>query len=113
MAQAVVPVITKIVKHECEDPHAPVAGRQTNGRPMLKDPLVKEDSKKPEEYAHAGADDAAAQAIDGIGQMVAAASARPVDDNFQDNQKQKYRNCQRHGLSVKIVHTGITVSERL
>ena len=80
VAPAVVPVVAKIVEDEREDPHAPVAGGQMHQRPMLVDPFVEEDSEESEEHAHAGADDAAAQAIDGIRQMVAARMARAIDN---------------------------------
>ena len=108
VAPAMVPVVAKIVENERKDPHAPVAGGQVQQGPMLVDPLIEKDSEETEEHAHAGAYDAAAQAVDGIGQIVAAGMARAIDYQLQQDQEQKDRNGQRHGFSVKIVHTGVS-----
>src|ERR1035438_6601012 len=107
MAPAVVPVVAKIIEDERDDPHAPVTGGKGPWRPKQGDPLVKEKSEGAEENTHARADDAAAEAVDGIGQVVAARMTCPVDNQLQRDQKQKDRDCQRHGLSVKIIHTRI------
>ena len=67
-------------------------------------PLVNEEAEEAEEHAHAGADDAAAQAIDGVGQVVIAGSADAVDDEFQRDGRYEYRNRESHRPAVGGVH---------
>jgi hypothetical protein len=61
-------------------------------------PLVNEKAEKAEKHAHGGADDAATQTVDGVGKMVVVGAPDAVDDEFQHDGQDEYRN--RDGIHV-------------
>ena len=104
VAQAVLPVVTEIVKDEREDPGKPTARRETNRSRIAQQPLVHEETEKAKKHAHAGADDAAAQAVDGVGEVIVAGSADAVDDEFQHDRRDEDWNRQRHRPAIGGIH---------
>ena len=74
VTQAVLPVVAEIVKDEREDPGEPVARGEVDRSGVQQQPLIDEEAQEAEEHAHAGADDAATQAVDGVGEVVVAGS---------------------------------------
>ena len=74
---------------------------------MGEHPLVGVDAEETEEDAHAGRQDAAAQAVQRVGQAVVAGSAEPVDDEFERDERQEDRDRETYCAAIRAVHVDI------
>ena len=107
VAEAVMPVVAEIVEDEGEYPGGPAVRGQAHGGAVGQHPLVSIEAEETEEDAHAGADDAATQAVQRVGEAVVAGAAEPVDDEFEGDERQEDRDRETYRAAIRAVHVDI------
>src|ERR1035438_10657402 len=93
----------RFTENEREDPGEPVIRGEVD-RGVPQQPLISEEAQEAEEHLDAGADDAATQAVDGVGEMVVLRSPDAVDDELQHDGRYKYRHRESHRPAVSDIH---------